>query len=296
MWAATFFAALSAFLLSMGLVRHLNRAHQKLMETERLKARVGLENHYSQVLQEDARCSWCELGKLLGPKSVKELHKIKQHLIRAGFRHETHLGIYLLIKFGFVLLVGLVSVSAWSWGLMRWEWGAFATVLSVLLPERVLIQLGNHRLQKVTHALPDFLDMANICMSAGLSYLVAIQRVVDEFEDIYPEIAFEFHYFLDQVQIGVPRYEALQQLAERNPSDEMQELVQVLTQNEKLGSPIGVAMNEFARRMYQKREQTMEEKAAKTSAKMAIIILPFLMIPYFVLLLGERMVMLARSW
>lgn len=290
------FAALSAFLISLGLVRHLNRSHLKLMEVERLKARIGLENHYSQSLQQDERCYVCELGKVLGPKSQKELHKIRQLLIRAGFRHENHLGMYLVMKYGFVLLVGLMSLTAWSWWQVRWEWGAFATVLSILIPERILMQLGKQRLQKITHALPDFLDMANICMSAGLSYLVAIQRVVDEFKDIYPEIAYEFRYFLEQIQIGVPRYEALQQLAERNPADEMQELIQVLIQNEKLGSPIGVAMNEFARRMYQKREQTMEEKAAKTSAKMAIIILPFLMIPYFVLLLGERMVMLARSW
>ena len=72
--------------------------------------------------------------------------------------------------------------------------------------------------------------------------------------------------------------------------------MQVLIQNEKLGSSISEALNEFSRRMYQDREQLLEEKAAKTSAKMAIVIFPFMLAPYLILLLGERMVMLGRTF
>jgi tight adherence protein C len=115
-------------------------------------------------------------------------------------------------------------------------------------------------------------------------------------KEVFPEICYEFDYMLDQIQLGVPRVEALKQLAERNPTEDIQQLVQVLIQNEKLGTPIGQAINDFTRRMYQEREQRLEEKAAKTSAKMAIVTVPFLMLPYFILMLGEKMVMLGRNW
>jgi tight adherence protein C len=106
----------------------------------------------------------------------------------------------------------------------------------------------------------------------------------------------EFDYLLDQIQIGVPRTEALRQFAERNPTKDIESLVQMLIQNEKLGSSISEAINEFSRRMYLDREQVMQEKAAKTSAKMALVIMPFLMIPYLILLLAEQMVQFGRSF
>ncbi|WP_319380743.1 hypothetical protein [Thiomicrorhabdus sp.] len=62
-----------------------------------------------------------------------------------------------------------------------------------------------------------------------------------------------------------------------------------------MGSSISEALNEFSRRMYQNRESQMEEKAAKTSAKMAMVIMPFLLAPYLILLLGEKMVALGRG-
>jgi tight adherence protein C len=55
-------------------------------------------------------------------------------------------------------------------------------------------------------------------------------------------------------------------------------------------------LNEFSRRMYQDREEGLEEKAAKTSAKMALVIMPFMFAPYLILLLGEKMVLLGRGF
>jgi tight adherence protein C len=122
-----------------------------------------------------------------------------------------------------------------------------------------------------------------------------VKRVSEELIDVSPEICNEFQFMLEQIQVGVPRIEALQQFAQRNPTKDIQNLVQVLVQNEKLGSSISEALYNFARGIYQDRENLMEEKAAKTSAKMAIIILPFMLLPYVMLLLGEKMVMLGRG-
>ncbi len=285
------------FLTSWLLVKRFFDVQAKQMRAELLKSRIGLASRYgAEHLDLRRRCWWCSIGQSLGPKSNKELTIIRRQLVSAGYRRDSDLGSYFFIKYMLILTSGLISAFLWSWMHISPVWVIALPIVFLLLPERYLIYLGQKRLNKISMHLPDFLDMCNICMNAGLSYLVAVKRVSKELKEVHPEICYEFEYLLDQIQIGVPRVDALRQFAERNSTNDIQSLIQVLIQNEKLGSSIGESLNDFSRRMYQDREQQMEEKANKTSAKMAIVILPFLMVPYLILLLGEKMVMIGRSF
>lgn len=294
-WVLSAVAAL-AFLSSALLVGKVVRLQDTQLQKERLKARVGMANDYVKQQHQVSGCWWCSLGRAIGPKNPKEIAVLQKQLISAGFRQERYIGAYFFIKYTAVLGAALVMTGLWSWQGLDPLWIAVVPLFVLLAPERILIAMGNSRLAKISEHLPDFLDMCNICMNAGLSYLVALKRVSQELREVHPEICYEFEYLLDQIQLGVPRIEALRQFAERNPTQDIQTLVQVLIQNEKLGSSISEAISGFTRRMYQGREEKMEEKAAKTSAKMAIVIMPFLMVPYLILLLGEKMVMLGRGF
>lgn len=285
-----------AFFSAWLLVNRLVKLQTKQVQKERIKSRVGLASKYSKDKVNFSSCWWCSLGRAIGPKKGKEIEVVRQQLVSAGFRQEEDIGAYFFIKYSLVLGSLLIMALAWSWFNIPAIGVIIVPIIFLLAPERLLIYLGQARLQKVSENLPDFLDMCNICMNAGLSYLVALKRVSQELKEVHPEICYEFEYLLDQIQVGVARQEALRQFAERNPTQDIQTLVQVLIQNEKLGSSIGEALNEFSRRMYQDREQSLEEKAAKTSAKMAIVIMPFMMAPYLILLLGEKMVLLGRGF
>ncbi len=285
-----------AFFSAWLLVNRVVKLQAKQITKERIKARIGLASKYTKDRVNFSSCWWCTLGRAIGPKKRKEIEIVQRQLVSAGFRQEEHIGAYFFIKYSVLLTSVLVMALAWSWFNIQAIWIIIVPMVFLLSPERLLIYFGQARLQKVSEHLPDFLDMCNICMNAGLSYLVALKRVSSELKEAHPEICYEFEYLLDQIQVGVPRQEALRQFAERNPTQDIQTLIQVLIQNEKLGSSISEALNEFSRRMYQDREQSLEEKAAKTSAKMAIIIMPFMMAPYLILLLGEKMVLLGRGF
>ena len=287
--------ALLSFSVVWLFVNRTLKLQNNQIDKERLKARVGLASHYAKAKNCYSSCWWCSLGRAIGPKNKAEVAKTQLQLVSAGYREDRHVGAYFFIKYTALLSSVLIAISLWAWLAVRVELVMLIPIAMVLLPERVLIYLGQQRLSKISTDLPDFLDMCNICMNAGLSYLVAIKRVSQELKEFSPEICYEFEYLLDQIQMGISRTDALRQFAERNPTKDIQNLVQVLIQNEKLGSSISEALNEFSRRMYQDREQALEEKAAKTSAKMAVVIMPFLMIPYLILLLGERMVLLGRG-
>jgi tight adherence protein C len=220
-----------AFLSAWLLVNRVVKLQDKQINKERIKARIGLASKYSKEKTIYTGCWWCTLGRAIGPKNRKEIDILQQQLVSAGFRQEQHIGAYFFIKYSALLGSLLIMVLAWSWFNAPVIWIIIVPVVFLLIPERVLIYFGQTRLQKVSEHLPDFLDMCNICMNAGLSYLVALKRVSLELKEVHPEICFEFEYLLDQIQIGVARQEALRQFAQRNPTQDIQTLIQVLIQN-----------------------------------------------------------------
>lgn len=269
-------------------VKRLLRLQETQLRKERYKSRIGLANQFEVKNKQVQGCWWCSQGRVLGSKNKKELSKLQQQLISAGYRKESHIGAFYFIKYTLVLSAVLVTALLWAVIGFSPLFIAIIPVFFLLIPEKVLVQVGQNRLDKISNNLPDFLDMCLICMNAGLSYLIALQRVSRELKEVHPEICYEFEFLLDQIKMGVPRVDALRQFAERNPTKDIQSLVQVLIQNEKLGSSVSEALYEFSRRMYQQREEIMEEKAAKTSAKMAVVIMPFMLLPYVILMVGDR--------
>ncbi|MBO1927679.1 type II secretion system F family protein [Thiomicrorhabdus sp. 6S2-11] len=282
---------LSAF----ALVRVYQGKYQEQAQKERMRQRVGIGRNLSQTYEVKSTCAWCRVGRVLGSKNPKQLAILKSQLVSAGYSDESHIGAYYFFKFTAIALSFFIAFILWVFQDFTPLLMIIVPLIVMLIPERVLINLGEKRLEKINQQLPDFLDMTTICMNAGLSYLVSVKRVSEELRDVSPEICNEFQFMLEQIQVGVPRIEALHQFAQRNPTKDIQNLIQVLVQNEKLGSSISEALYNFSRTIYQDRENLMEEKAAKTSAKMAIIILPFMLLPYVMLLLGEKLVMLGRG-
>lgn len=288
---------LLVFLLGIVLMQRGNQIHQQQIRVNRMKRMVGITGFTIDKNQDEGhRDFWLTMLKLLGPKSPKGLQKLVNRLNRAGYRQQFHLGQFLFIK---LLTVVLTLIIATIYVLLSDQHGLIiflAALVAYYLPEKMLDLKGDMRTTKINQSLPDFIDMANVCLNAGLSWMVAVQRVSKEFEKIHPEIAEEFALMQEQINLGMSRVEALRQLEARVPTDDIRQLVQVLIQNERSGSSIAQALHSFARRIYEQREQIMSEKAAKASAKMSIIILPFLMLPYFIILLGEKLVMLGRGF
>ncbi|MDR9497579.1 MAG: type II secretion system F family protein [Hydrogenovibrio sp.] len=296
-----FVSALLLFFVVLGLLKTFSVRKDRFDATKTILLRSGIGHmrlHTPSPFEHRRRedCRLCEIGFLLGPKKGKELLANQRLLATAGFRKSHHLGMYYFLKYMAVLSAVLVCLLLWGWDLVQPIVALVIPIFVLLLPERLLKMQADKRLEKVNQALPDFLDMANICMNAGLSYIDSIHRVSRELENDHPELAGEFKSLIEQIKVGVPRVEALQALAERNPTKDIEEMSQMLIQNEKMGAPISKALHEFTRRIYSRRQNLMEEKAAKTSAKMALVILPFLLIPYFIIMLAEQFVMMMRNF
>ncbi|HFQ82293.1 MAG TPA: type II secretion system protein [Desulfobacterales bacterium] len=237
---------------------------------------------------------WSTLGLALSPANLEELAKTREKLHFAGYRQEEHVGRFYIFKYGGVLFGLLSGLYLWHLGLFTPQMTIIFAIAFLFVPDIALKIITHNRLQKVTMALPDFIDLCNVSMTAGLSWLISVKRVIRELKPIHPEICREFAHLFNQIQTGMDRIEAFEHLAQRNPTAEMQYLVNVLIQNERMGSSILTSLNDFSQRIYRMREQTMEEKAGKLSAKMAFIILPFFLLPFMLIIVSEQIVNLMR--
>src|SRR3546814_20228033 len=91
---------------------------------------------------------------------------------------------------------------------------------------------------------------------------------------------------LREMELGMPRREALQNLRKRTEVPELSNFVLTLTQADALGMPVGRVLKVSAGEMRIKRQQWAREKAAKLPVKILFPLILFIFPAIFIVLLG----------
>lgn len=159
-------------------------------------------------------------------------------------------------------------------------------VAGFFVPDMYLFHAISKRKDKINKALPDVLDLLVICMEAGLGIDQATLRIANEIQGIYPELSEELLITSYEQRAGKPRLEAWRSMAERIDVDTVRQFVAMLTQTERLGTPIARSLGTFADGLRTKRMLMAEEQAAKTTVKLIFPLAIFIFPALFVVLLG----------
>jgi tight adherence protein C len=127
--------------------------------------------------------------------------------------------------------------------------------------------------------LNDALSELVMGVEAGMT-LEAVMNMHAERRDT--ELSREFKHLLNQVNIGVTRSEALDEMMLRTPTTGTRMFATAVQQNQKLGTPLAASLRQQAQSSRRRRRQNAEEKAARLSLKMifptVFCILPVLLI------------------
>lgn len=154
------------------------------------------------------------------------------------------------------------------------------------LPDLVLVSAGKKRQNEIEEALPDFLDVLAVTVSAGLSFRGALQRVIERTEG---PLAEEMSTTMRRMDVGTPRYEAFSQLRQRTKSESMDAFVTSMMQAAELGAPLVDALEQIALDMRRSRAQRARQEAAKASPKIAAVV-TMIMVP------GTMVLVMAAMW
>jgi tight adherence protein C len=135
------------------------------------------------------------------------------------------------------------------------------------------------RMQVITRRLPYALDLISLAMGAGATFTEAISTVVrEQGED---PLNVEFKAVLGEIELGTTRRKALQNLAERAPTEGMRTIVASVIQAEELGTPLHKVLHDQATLLRLQRSVRAENAAAKASVR---ILIPCLLIVMAVIL------------
>ncbi|MBT2466924.1 type II secretion system F family protein [Streptomyces sp. ISL-66] len=130
------------------------------------------------------------------------------------------------------------------------------------------------RRDHIERTLPDFLDVLAVVVSAGLGFRQALGRVADKYEGPWAD---EIRITLQQMDMGVSRRQAFDELRRRNDSEQVAQFVTALQQGEELGSPIVETLIAIAEDMRRTDAQSARRRAARAVPKATFAVTTFML-------------------
>jgi tight adherence protein C len=163
---------------------------------------------------------------------------------------------------------------------------------SLVLPIYLLRRRVKARRSAVWRGLPDACDLITLSVEAGLGLDSALRLVSQKLKG---PLAEEVAQALREIQLGRPRKEALEAMAERVKVPALATFVQSLVQTEQLGTSLGMVLRGQGISIRVQRRQRAQELVRKAPVKM-IFPLVFCTIPaFFIITIGPVAVKVATE-
>lgn len=143
--------------------------------------------------------------------------------------------------------------------------GAIVLYLGIFLPTMWLKRQVRRRQNRVRKDMPDALDMLSVCAQAGLGFDQSLQRVSEYWKTA---LSAEFGRVVSEMEMGVPRRQALRNMADRLEIPELSSFVAVIIQSDQLGMSIADTLQAQAQQMRIERRFRAQEAARKVPLKM----------------------------
>jgi tight adherence protein C len=161
--------------------------------------------------------------------------------------------------------------------------------LGLAAPWFRVLTVAHARARSVSRGLPGAVELAAMCMSAGLDFPGSLRRIVDSAADPDEPVIEEFSRVLQELDLGHTRRNAMEGFAARVPIDQVRELVNSVVQAEAKGSPLASVLTIQAQTQRLRRSIAAEETAAE-AALMLLGPMTLIFLCVIVLLLGPVVV------
>jgi tight adherence protein C len=187
-------------------------------------------------------------------------------------------------------LLGLV-IGLGCFLMLRQRWASAPTAILVpfvligaLLPWVWLRDCERARKRAIRKGLPFALDLLTLCVEAGLDFTAALARIIKR----QPNTALsqELGETLRQVQMGVPRAQALRDFSNRVVMEEIMTVTSALIQADELGASLGPILRIQADQFRIRRAQAAEKAAMEAPVKLLFPLICFFFPATFIIIFG----------
>lgn len=161
------------------------------------------------------------------------------------------------------------------------------------LPDYWLNQKIKARQSHIRKELPNVIDLLNLCVSAGLDFMLAVNRVV---KDLRPtDLTRELAEVYRQTQMGKSRRDALREFSLRVHTPEVHSFVRTLLQADRMGTPMSEALKMQAEDMRVRRFHAGEAAALKAPIKLLLPLFAFILPVVLILVAGPILIQFSKQ-
>ena len=191
----------------------------------------------------------------------------------------------------FFLSIALVIVNAMD---LPPAFTFLFTGLGISLPHSRVTNEVKRRGSGVERALPGAIDLAALCMGAGLDFPASVKQVVATTPPDDP-LAEELSRVLQELDLGRTRRQALESFADRVPTPVVRDFVGSVVQAEEKGNPLAQVLKIQATVLRLRRSTMLEERAARAGVLMMGPLI-LMMLSVMVILMGPLAVELFEQF
>jgi tight adherence protein C len=155
-------------------------------------------------------------------------------------------------------------------------------ILGGAMPMVMINSAISRRKKRMLRQLPELLDLMCVSVQAGLTFEAAIRKIIQRTTG---DLIDEFSVAMDDMQMGMPRRQALRSMASRCDLQELSLFVTSLIQSERLGTSIGGTLTIQANNMRERRRQAVKAEALKAPIKILFPLVLFIFPALFVVIL-----------
>jgi tight adherence protein C len=170
------------------------------------------------------------------------------------------------------------------------------TYVGIKMPEVYLDHAAKSRRDSIRRAFPDALDLLLICVEAGISIEHAFRRVAEEIGRQSVALAEELTLTTAELSYLPDRRQAYENLAKRVNVDSVKQIVTVLNQAEKYGTPLASALRVVSQESRDMRMAEAEKKAASLPPKLTVPMIVFFLPVLFVVIMGPAITQVMKQF
>ena len=218
---------------------------------------------------------------------------LRKKMMMAGWRQQTAAVTFIFSRVA-ISIVGVVVVFLFFLADQKYNLPflgelvivATAGFIGFNLPDLMVKNSIQKRQEEMTLAFPDALDLLLICVQAGLSIEAAFSRVTEEVAETSAALSQEIGLTSAELLFLGDRSKAYANLAERTGLASAKSLVTALSQADKYGTPVGVALKVLSEESRGERMSKAEQKGAALPAKLTVPMILFFLPALFVVIVG----------
>lgn len=165
--------------------------------------------------------------------------------------------------------------------------------IGFVLPEMWLNARIKKRSNLVLKDLPLVIDLLNICVGAGLDFMVAVNRVIQDFRPCL--LIEELKGVAREIQMGSSRRDALKNMASHINNPEINSFVRTLLQADRIGTPISEALKMQSEEIRVRWFQRGEEMALKAPIKLLLPLMLFILPVVLIIVAGPILIQFTRG-